>query len=449
LLKPIFEEERQFIYKKTDILLPKDCWRNGSKIYLDCLADKPVYTIKIVNKEIKIKDTKNNNGNQKTVKELQILYEEVLSRLEQTSVKKTVEYILNHSDYYYVISHSGGKDSVVMYNIWLKALELIKNNNVDIYNDLQWEIIFENTSNDTADTYRYIKNELPKDKLKIANPKIGFYQWIKKIKNYYIPSVTVRNCCSTFKEGQLKKHYDLNENIIMVTGVRKYESAKRANFDYVMDSKFRIENFGIDNLSKKWITFAPIVEWKDEEIWLYILNKKLQFNRQYKLGFNRCGCLICPFQHDYIDLLIEEYYPSLWEKWLGILKKNYEVYNVKERLKWTLEEWQQGYWKQGKSKEYNLISKKPTKERIKELATLKDISENMAEKYFNKKCKCGKKMNPTELAMFYKYYGRYEEMVDDPRELLCKKCFCDDMDIAGKKYNYLAILHLESGCKLF
>lgn len=117
-------------------------------------------------------------------------------------------------------------------------------------------------------------------------------------------------------------------------------------------------------------------------------------------------------------------------------------------MKWTIDEWKSGKWKEGTSKEYDIINRKATPERIKELSDLKGISEEMAIKYFNKKCKCGKKMNPGELAMFYKTYGRYEREVDD-RELLCKKCFCEDQNITKKEYNTMYINFTNNGCNLF
>lgn len=215
-----------------------------------------------------------------------------------------------------------------------------------------------------------------------------------------------------------------------------------------MDSDFRKQIHGKDNLSKNWITLAPIVEWKDEEVWLYMLREELKYNNQYNVGFSRCGCLICPYQSDYTDLLIEKHYPKQWERWVRVLKQNYVIWHVEQHLKWTLDEWINGKWKQGKSVENELISGSPTIERIKKLAEVKGISETMAKKYFNKKCSCGKRLNPTEIAMNYKQYGRFEE-VEDNRQLLCKKCFCEKEDIPGKEYTQRAIRYLEEGCNLF
>jgi phosphoadenosine phosphosulfate reductase len=58
-------------------------------------------------------------------------------------------------------------------------------------------------------------------------------------------------------------------------------------------------------------------------------------------------------------------------------------------------------------------------------------------------------MNPGELAMFYKMYGRHEFVEDDNRELLCKKCLCEDQGITSKEYTAKSIEFMNSGCNLF
>lgn len=446
-MKPIFEQERQFFKKQTGIDLPINCWRKSSKIYLDPTCEKPLYIFKVENHIVKI--TKDNTKlfkdyRQKSVEELIELYNSKLNYLENLSIAKTFDYIVDNPDIQYVISHSGGKDSTVTFNIWNKTLESLKELEPKIYNKLKWEINFSNTSNETADTYKYIK-KLPKDRLYILNPKVGFYQWLIQEKNYFVPSVFVRNCCSTYKEGQLTKAYDTNAEITMVLGVRKYESTKRSKYDYIMDDEFNKKLHGKNNLPEKWVNFAPIVEWKDEEVWLYILREELEVNKQYYLGFNRVGCLLCPYQSDYIDLVIQEHYPKQWKRWVSILQENYNIYGIKNRLKWTFEEWKTGMWKQGKSKEQYIISKKATKERVRELAEIKGISEELAEKYFKRKCSCGKSLNPTEVAINLKMYGRNMEL----EKMECRKCFCISNDIKSSQYKEMVITFTNGGCNLF
>jgi phosphoadenosine phosphosulfate reductase len=168
----------------------------------------------------------------------------------------------------------------------------------------------------------------------------------------------------------------------------------------------------------------------------------------YKLGFNRTGCLICCYQSDYTDLLIQKYYPLQWARWVEILKKNYELWGVKARLKFTIEEWLNGAWKPGTSKEYDIINQKPTKVRIKQLADLKGISEELAVRYFQRKCSCGKRLNSDEIAMFLKTNGRFEG-IEDNRQYLCKKCFCEKEGITPKEYAEKVMRFRNQECKLF
>lgn len=412
--------------------------------------------LRLKNGNIKIvKDNRNGYKDKSTIKQLSqqkkipelILENRIrLTTMYNKAVCDTVKIITDNPKHFFIISHSGGKDSTLIYQVWTDALKFIKSNGIS---EPEWLINFANTSNDTADTYRFIK-QLPSDKLNIINPKIGFYNWIVDVKKYFIPSTRVRNCCSTYKEGQINKSYNNNRDTIMITGVRSKESVKRANYEMIMDFEWRKSHFNTNNVPKKWTTFAPLCDdWADEDVWLYILMQDIEFNRMYRLGFHRLGCLICPFQQDYIDLLIEYYYPKSWKRWLDILEKNYNVTCVRDNLKWTLEEWQCGKWKRALSKEYYLIANKPTAERVKKLAEVKGISEDMAQKYFQRTCKCGKKIsNPTELAMFYKIYGRYEGR-EDPRKPLCKQCMCKEMNWTTKQFNDMAHEFKEQGCNLF
>lgn len=323
-----------------------------------------------------------------------------------------------------------------------------------------------NTTNDTADTYRQMYKEgLTKDdiitpniSLKIVNKngeskrikkQMGWYQWIKEVKEYWIPNRLKRSCCSTFKEGQVKQVQDKSKKYITLLGVRKHESAKRAFYEFDIKKSYKNKQNKEYNMPDNWERIAPICYFTDVDVWLTIILKGIEVNPMYYKGFARCGCLICPYNTDYTDLLIQKYYPEQYKRWMNIISKNYEVKNVKDRLKWTLKEYQSGKWKTGISKEYEIINSKKTNEKIKELADIKGISCEMAEKYWNKNCKkCDKKLNPDEIAMFYKLYGRYENK-EDNRKLLCKKCLCEDLKISQKEYTEKVKEFRNSGCNLF
>ena len=360
------------------------------------------------------------------------------------SIDMTKDYILNHLDYKRFVSISGGKDSDVMKWIVDRSLEELKEEGYD----LNYNLIAFNTSNDTADTYRYLKQHHKMNKNNIISPEVGYYQWIVKEKNYFTPTRFVRNCCSTYKEGQLSSIMDKDEKTLTFLGMRSSESVKRKFYDWDLNESYRKEK-GATNVPDNWLRFLPIVKWTDEEVWLFILHNKLEYNHMYDLGFNRVGCAICPYMNDYTELLIRYNYPKMWDRWVGILSKGYEIYDIGGRLKWSELEWcEGGKWKNATSKEYELITKKATDERVKDLAELKGISENMARKYFKKKCSCGKNLNPTEIAMYLKLCGRYEN-VEDNRQYLCKKCLCKELGMTSKEYKEKMIQFTNEGCELF
>lgn len=122
---------------------------------------------------------------------------------------------------------------------------------------------------------------------------------------------------------------------------------------------------------------------------------------------------------------------------------------MKNRLKWTKEEYvQEGKWKSSTSKLQEYITKKPTKERVQEVANILNVSEEIAEKYFKQSCSCGKKLNPDEIGMFLKLCGRYEGKIDN-RTYLCKSCLCEKLRITKEEYSEKVKEFREQGCNLF
>ena len=457
-MKPIFERERVFLEEYLKVEIPANCWRNGMKIYKNHFSEKPIITFTVDPlKENKLILKKHMQDDEiiLTLEDEYQLIEKELNRKERESIDKTKEYILNHLEYKRFISISGGKDSDVMYQIVLKAInELISEGyNIDNF-DTQYgdnphfNLIAFNTSNDTAQTYLHLKRDYGMSKANIISPEVGFYDWIINVKDYFLPTVMVRNCCSTYKEGQLNKVMGRKENTLIFLGMRSQESAKRAFYDWDLNEAYLKEK-GKLNCSDNWKRFLPIVKWSDSEVWLYIIHNNIKFNEMYKMGFDRCGCLFCPFSKPYIDILIEYNYPKMFDRWMEIVAKNYEKKNVGRRLKWSVEEWTYGgKWKQSQSKEYEIISRKKTDERVKQLAELKGISEEIAAKYWEKECECGKKLNPTDISMFLKIFGR-NEGEEDNRQYLCKKCLCELLDWTKDDYQRWLNTFLNSDCNLF
>lgn len=446
--KIIFEEERVFLETRFGIDIPTDCWRNGAKIYLDCTCDKPIYTFKVEDKQIKL--TKDNSKHfidykQKKVSDLLVEFSSRLKELEDLSVNFLINYLTNHNDYEKVIvAHSTGKDSIVSLHMFTMALNKIKEENPKLFNKINalWITNFANTTNDTGYTYRFAKSL---DRVNIMNPEKGLIPWLREDKKYRHPTVMMRTCCEKYKEGQLIKHFDTTKKILMITGVRKYESLKRSNYEYIMNhnERLRIHN-NKDSLPELWDNIAPIVEWKDYEIWLYIMYKNLKFNYMYRLGFHRIGCLNCPYQQDYIDVLTGYYFAKSKKRWDDMLRESYNVNNVGKQLKWTEEEYVDfGKWKTGTGFEHYITSLKMTPERVNELAKRKGCSEDIARKFWDRECSCcGKRLNPSEVSMSLKFVGR------DAKKM-CKSCLCKHLDITKAQYKEKQVELYNGDCTLF
>lgn len=402
------------------------------------------FKVDLINYQINIKKyEKPIHKNYTLEEEYEVAREQLEAKVKQ-SIQMTKEYTLKNLDKKIFVSISGGKDSDVMKHIVDIAFNELREEGINV----DYNLIAFNTSNDTAETYKHLKQHHKMTKENIISPEVGFYQWIVDKKNYFTPTRFVRNCCSTYKEGQLTKIMGKKEDTLTFLGMRSPESVKRKDYDFDLNEAQK--KIGKKpNVPENWLRFLPIVKWTDAEVWLYILNRKMKYNDMYNKGFNRIGCLICPYQSDVVELLIKNHYPKQWKRWVDILAKGYEIYGVERRLKWDLLEWcEGGRWKSATSKESELTTKKATPERVKELAELKGISEEMAVKYFKKECSCGKKLNPTEIAMFLKLTGRYENQ-EDNRQYLCKKCLSEFLGITTKEYKEKAIEFTQGGCELF
>lgn len=402
------------------------------------------FKVDLINYQINIKKyEKPIHKNYTLEEEYEVAREQLEAKVKQ-SIQMTKEYTLKNLDKKIFVSISGGKDSDVMKHIVDIAFNELREEGINV----DYNLIAFNTSNDTAETYKHLKQHHKMTKENIISPEVGFYQWIVDKKNYFTPTRFVRNCCSTYKEGQLTKIMGKKEDTLTFLGMRSPESVKRKDYDFDLNEAQK--KIGKKpNVPENWLRFLPIVKWTDAEVWLYILNRKMKYNDMYNKGFNRIGCFICPYQSDVVELLIKNHYPKQWKRWVDILAKGYEIYGVERRLKWDLLEWcEGGRWKSATSKESELTTKKATPERVKELAELKGISEEMAVKYFKKECSCGKKLNPTEIAMFLKLTGRYENQ-EDNRQYLCKKCLSEFLGITTKEYKEKAIEFIQGGCELF
>ena len=202
------------------------------------------------------------------------------------------------------VSFSGGKDSTVVSDIVMKALA-----SSDIIH------IFGDTTLELSSTYEYVKN------YKKAHPNLlmrtvrnnekDFVELTKE--NFGPPSRVMRWCCTIFKTGPISRKIDAlfkrKKEILTFYGIRRNESASRSKYERDYESP---------KITKQRVA-SPIIDWKDIDVWLYILGNDVLINDAYKIGYSRVGCWCCPNNSSWSEYMSKLYEPKRYEEWRNIL----------------------------------------------------------------------------------------------------------------------------------
>ena len=179
------------------------------------------------------------------------------------------------------VGFSGGKDSQVV-------LELVKMAGV------KYRAVYNVTTNDPADNVRFIKQNYPDVEFSI--PEVSYFQLIAQ---RGLPTMLHRWCCALFKETA-------GVGCVVLTGVRKEESSKRAKYEDVAlfgRTKKDREHVDLDKMEanefrcvggKDKFMVYPILEWTEKDVWDFIALRGLPVNPCYKVH-KRVGCVFCPF----------------------------------------------------------------------------------------------------------------------------------------------------------
>lgn len=181
------------------------------------------------------------------------------SELERIAIQRVIKYKSEEPLY---VTFSGGKDSVAVYN-------LVKKSGID------FEAHYHFTTVDPPELTRFIKENYPD--IIWDRPKTSMFQLIER--KGFLPTRQIRYCCSLLKEYGGKGR-------VVVTGVRREESAKRSNrLVYEADTRDKTTHY-----------LNPIVDWKTKSVWDYIHANNLPYCSLYDEGFDRIGCIMCPLQ---------------------------------------------------------------------------------------------------------------------------------------------------------
>ncbi len=318
-VRPVFAEERlllECILDKPFAFVEKSVWNtSGNNYYVN--GEKIKFVIKdAVNekKADKIRTKIEQNKEENKIYEDNFLKQKYIinfikaNRIRYNSiVTEAHEYIKNVSQKYdydsMFVSFSGGKDSTVTSDLVINAL----NNEMIIH-------IYGDTTLEYPETGFYLEEFRkihPRTPMLIAKNKDQDFNELCKVIGP--PSRMMRWCCTIFKTGSITRKIDstFKNKIKVLTfqGLRRNESIARSKYDR--------ESNGAKITKQQ--TVAPIIDWLDFDVWLYILTRNIPFNNAYKKGFSRVGCWCCPNNSYWSEYLSNIYMNEQYTKFHNIL----------------------------------------------------------------------------------------------------------------------------------
>jgi len=221
---------------------------------------------------------------------------------EESLLKKVNEAISflreNEPEEGYILKFSGGKDSIVMYDIVKKS-------------GVRFEAFYNFTSLDPPEVLSFMKRYYPE--VKWIRPYKGrsFWYWLERVGP---PTKAKRWCCTKLKHAARSEEAGRK----VLVGVRADESWKRAKRGRIAWNQD----------GRNWV-LAPIFHFKEEDVWLYIEKENLPYPTLYDEGFNRVACVVCPFITGSEKLL--ERHKERWGKFYEKFESVVRVYFERKR----------------------------------------------------------------------------------------------------------------------
>ena len=187
----------------------------------------------------------------------------------------------------YYLAFSGGKDSVVIHDLAVRA-------------GVKFDPHYSQTTVDPPEVQQFIKEHYPH--VAWDKPRNSMFRLIPLKK--MVPTRIIRYCCSELKEiGGAGR--------TVVTGIRWAESTARRGRELYEQSR---------KTKSKWF-LHPIIDWSTQDVWDYIHAHNLPYCSLYDEGKTRIGCIMCPMQGEKGMLIDAERYPKYYRAYLRAIGK--------------------------------------------------------------------------------------------------------------------------------
>lgn len=181
--------------------------------------------------------------------------------------------VVKENDRPAMISFSGGKDSLAVLLLSLKA-------------GMKLPVFFIDTGLEFPETVEHVKRAAERHGLELIIEEAPRQAFEEGLRVFGPPGRDYRWCCKTNKLGPtvraIMKHYP--KGVLSFIGQRRYESESRASKPRVWSNPWTPGQIGA----------SPIQNWTALHVWLLIMGEGEEHNPWYDRGLDRIGCYLCP-----------------------------------------------------------------------------------------------------------------------------------------------------------